>query len=437
MNKNSFIFFTLAALGKGLSGSDRIFIELARQWSRKYPIEIFLWTEGYDMCRRQVLGGKNVHYKVSSIRPWKDFGFVINYFARIIEGIRLGLTLNIKNNSLSKKQKTVNHRLYLYSASDFWMDVFPCVILKLRYPKIKWVASWYQTAPNPLRGYQEAIISNQKTINNKNIRKERYNLSALFYWLSQLPIKPLINKYADFVIVNNENERQQFTEMDKKGKVVVLLGAVPLDKINKFKKQKTVNNNQKNYDAVFQGRFHPQKGVVELIDIWRKVVDKIPNAKLAMIGDGPLRKNVESRIMNYGLENNIKLFGYLFDGREKYKIFSQSKIVVHPSFYDSGGMAAAEAMAFGLPCVGFDLISYRSYYPKGMLKVKRGDINAFSNEIAELLRDDKLREKFGKEATEMIKSNWSWNKRAEDVLNGIVQDRKTYNKVFNKKIKNN
>jgi len=207
--------------------------------------------------------------------------------------------------------------------------------------------------------------------------------------------------------------------MEKKGKVIVLLGAVRLNEIKKFLSANYKLLFTKKFDAVFQGRFHPQKGVVELIDIWRKVVDRIPNAKLAMIGDGPLMKDVRIKIQDLRLEKNVELFGYVFDGPEKYKIFAQSKIVVHPAFYDSGGMASAEAMAFGLPAVGFDLKSYVSYYPKGMLKVDKGNLNAFGKTVIRLLCDDQLRKKYGEEAKLMIIKDWSWDKRAKEVLNKI------------------
>jgi len=193
---------------------------------------------------------------------------------------------------------------------------------------------------------------------------------------------------------------------------------VDLEKIENWKLK--IGNLPKVYDAVFQGRLHPQKGVLELVEIWKKVVHNKENAKLAIIGDGPLMQNVKLQITNYKLEKNVKLFGYVFDGPEKYKIFSQSKVVVHPAFYDSGGMAAAEAMAFELPCVGFDLKSYISYYPKGMVKVRIGDLNAFSNSILELISNDKFRKKIGFEGLEMIRKNWSWDKRSKEVLNSIL-----------------
>jgi glycosyltransferase involved in cell wall biosynthesis len=404
MNNSKFIFFALSPTGNGLSGGDRIFIELAREWSKVHPVEIYTTQEGVEMCKRQKLFGKYLVLKKVEKQALPP-SFFLKYIYKVYFGIRLGILLNIQSDS---RQKVSNNNLCLYSSSDFWMDVFPAVILKIRYPKLKWVATWFMTAPNPLKGFSEGR------------REDRYRSSAFLYWLSQLPVKSLIKKYADFVIVNNEDERKRFSVMDKKGKVIVLIGAVRLEEIERYSKRKMKGDKHRVYDAVFQGRFHPQKGVVELIDIWQKVVGKIPNAKLAMIGDGPLMKKVKLQISNYKLEKNVKLFGYLFDGEKKYRIFSQSKIVVHPAFYDSGGMASAEAMAFGIPAVGFDLKAYESYYPKGMIKVKKGDLTGFANMVIELLKNIPLRDKVGREALRMVGDDWDWKRRSEILLSKIA-----------------
>lgn len=393
-----FHIFAIAALGKGLSGSDRIFIEFAKRLSKKNLVTIHVWSEGYQMCKKQGLD-EGVVFNILNVNPWCKFGFLICYFARIFKAVFWALFAKIDNDS-----NTV-----LYSASEFWMDSIPSFILKVRFPKIKWVAAWFQTAPNPLTGF------------TKGERKNTYRLSAFYYWFMQLPMKPLIENFADFVLVNNEEERRQFQLPDKKNKAIVVLGAVNIDEIQKWKLQNSKGQTLKKYDAVFQGRFHPQKGVVELIDIWKIVVDKIPDAKLAMIGDGPLMESVKLKVISQKLENNVELFGYVFDGEQKYRIFSQSKLVVHPAFYDSGGMASAEAMAFGLPCVGFDLDSYKSYYPQGMIKIRVGDIDGFAEEIIRLNNDEKTRNQIGKEAEEMIIKNWSWDKRVNNLVNIISQ----------------
>lgn len=387
--------FALAAMGFGISGGDRIFIEFAKRWAKFYPIKIYIWQEGYEMCQRQKLNKSGIDYLVSSMEPWKNFGFVINYLARIIEGIRLGFSLKLENLSSS----------VIYSASEFWMDLFPALILKIRFPRVRWIAAWFQTAPNPLVGFTEGT------------RYNRYRLKALIYYLIQLPTKLFISKVADFVLVNNEDERRQFPLLNAKGRVLVVLGAVNLKEIEKWRIK--LRNSPKIYDGVFQGRFHPQKGVLELIDIWKIVVNQKKDAKLIMIGDGPLMKDVKLKIKKENLERNIVLKGYLFDGEEKYRIFSQSKVVIHPAFYDSGGMASAEAMAFGLPAVGFNLKSFESYYPLGMLKVAIGDYSSFAESILELLNSEVRRKKIGKDALNMINKSWSWDKRAKDLLDSI------------------
>lgn len=395
-----FIFFAYAAHGKGISGGDRIFIELARRWSKDHKIDIYLWQEGYEMCQRQNLASKNIIFHISSMHPWYQFGFLINYFARIVQSIITAVLLPIKNVD----------SVICYSSSEFWMDTVPAIILKLRYSHIFWLATWFQTAPNPIKGF------------SRGNREKTYKLSAFLYFLSQLPIKPFIKRMANFVLVNNEDERKEFPYLEHNHKVGVLIGAVDLELIDSFKKMH--KNTKKIYDAVFQGRFHPQKGVVEMIEIWAKVVRKIPNAKLVMIGDGPLMKDVKQKIYEFTLEKNIILTGYLFDGEKKYNYFNDSQIVVHPAFFDSGGMAAAEAMAFGLPCVGFDLDSYKSYYPVGMVKIPVGDLSAFAKGVITILESKEQRAKIGKQAQNAIYQNYSWDKRADEIVNNILYEKK-------------
>lgn len=395
----TFHIFANAALGKGLSGGDRIFIEFAKRLKMNYLVVIHVWKEGLEMCHRENLK-EGVTFKLINVDKWCNFGFVICYLARIIKAAWSALFISFGN------PKDV----VLYSASEFWMDSFPGFILKLRYPKAKWVVGAFQAAPNPFLGFTAGA------------RKNTYKLSAFANWLVQLPIKPLIRRRADLVLVNNELERQHFDVLDKQGKVLVILGAVNIDSIKDFISTRG-KNLPKIYDSVFQGRFHPQKGVVELIDIWKLVTEKTPNAKLAMIGDGPLFNDVKSRITEAGLENNVKLFGYVFDGDQKYRIFSQSKVVVHPAFFDSGGMASAEAMAFGIPCVGFNLDSYKSYYPKGMIKIAVGDLDLFADTLVDLINNKKEREKIGREAQQMIQRNWNWDQRVDRLLSLLNRDR--------------
>lgn len=387
----------MSTYGIGLSGGDRIFIELTKRLAKKYSVSIYLWEEGLEICKREDL--KNVKFVIWSSKFWAKFGFfksvtfVINYFSRIFIAVFNSFKLKIDNSP----------NIIVYSASEFWQDSLPALILKLRYPKIKWIAAWYQTAPNPFIGFRE-----------NGQFKLIPSAGAFAYWVVQQPVKPLIRRYADFIFLTSEPDKLQFPQLNNLNRLVVIKGGVDLDKVKLF--QKKFSNLPKIYDAVFQGRFHPQKGVIELIDIWKIVVAKKKDTKLVMIGDGPLMNDVREKIKDLKLEKNIKLLGYIFDGPEKYKIFQQSKIVVHPALYDSGGMAAAEAMAFGLPGISFDLEALKTYYPEGMIKVPIGDRNNFALAIVALLKDNKMYKKIQQEASKIIYENWSW-----DSLSNMVE----------------
>jgi len=118
------------------------------------------------------------------------------------------------------------------------------------------------------------------------------------------------------------------------------------------------------------------------------------------------------------MNENITLFGFK-SGKDKFDIFKNSKIVVHPAIYDSGGMAAAEAMAWGLPGVSFDLESLKTYYPQGMLKSPQNNFQSFADNIVKLLTDSKLYNQISDDALELIRKEWDWSKRSQDIYKKI------------------
>lgn len=387
-----FYFFAYAALGKGLSGSDRIFIELAKRWSRQYPIDIFVWQEGYDMCKREHLNGNFTTFHNVSMSPWRDLGFFINYIARIVLSVKTALFLKLENNTSTM----------LYSASDFWMDALPGFILKKRFPSITWIGSFYLAAPNPFRGYREEG------------KLKIPSIKGIGYYLLQQPMYLLLQKYADIIFVTSEPDINRFPQQKKKKTYYIIRGGVNVADAKAWSEK--LAKVSKIYDAVFMGRFHPQKGILELIDIWKVVTEKMSHAMLVMIGDGPLMNAVKEKIQKLKLTKNIRLKGYVFDGEEKYKAFAQSKIFLHPAIYDSGGMAAAEGMAWKLPGISFDLEALRTYYPKGMIKVPLHDITTFGKTILQLLHNKKLYDNTSKDAYNLIINYWDWDKRAGDTL---------------------
>lgn len=400
MKNKKFYILAASPVGNGLSGGDRIFIELARNAAKlKVSTTVISWTAGFTMCRKtDLLAGENLKFLDLEMDKIDSFGFFLSYLGRIIKAVLWSFSYNFPQKDTSS--------IVLYTASDFWMDVISSVILKARFPKMHWAGTFYLAAPNPFKGYKEGGEWKFPTI------------KGLIYWLMQLPMYWLIRLFAQFIFVTSDPDIARFPKQAKEKRVIVIKGGVDLEKMKKYQKQ--IGNVEKAYDGVFMGRFHPQKGVLEMIDIWKIVVGKLPKAKLIMIGDGPLMSQVRDKIKRYHLGKNIELTGYLIDGREKYTIFAKSKIVVHPAIYDSGGMAAAEAMAWGLPGVSFDLEALKTYYPEGMLKAPLHNNQKFALIVMDLLSHKKLYEKTKKESLSLITNYWDWKKRATESLSRIL-----------------
>lgn len=296
---------------------------------------------------------------------------------------------------------------YLITQTDFLPDTFSAWLAKMRNPQLTWVASFFLKAPTPWA-------------KDSPYRGKRW-LIGLGYWLFQLPSLGLIKWKADKVLLTSAPDIKRFLSAKRDlSKIFVVQGGVNLEEIDKYIAENPLMPlESRKYDACFLGRFHYQKGVLELIDIWQIICLKKPGARLLLMGDGILRGEIEKRIRQYGLEKNIELLGFK-SGREKFPYFRNSKIVVHPATYDSGGMAAAEGLAFGLPGVAFDLESLKTYYPKGMLKAPLNNLTVFADDIQCLLEDKNLYIKIATDARELAATVWDWENRARKMKDFIL-----------------
>lgn len=393
--KNKIIFIANNNLGNGLSGGDRIFLEFLRHWQYNNQITVFACQETVNLIKE---------YKINKIKLVNTTDKVnkANYF-NILELIKHNLLrtfFGIK--TILNQRQIIKQANYVYSVSDFYPDFIPAFLIKIFYPKIKWIVGYYLFAPNPF--------------SKKSPYYQNSFIKGFLYWLIQQPTYLITKLFADIVFITSKPDQKKFLNK----KIVIVQGGVDTKPSKKyFLSHKTT---QKFYDAVFIGRLHPQKGVLELIDIWKIVVKQKPQAQLVIIGDGQLEKQIKKKISSLKLNKNIQMLGFL-DGKEKYLIFQKSKIVVHPAVYDSGGMAAAEAMAWGLPSVSFDIEALKTYYPKGMLKSPLNNYQHFAKNIIKLLKDKKLYNRTSSQALDLIRTTWDWNKRSQNIYKQIFRDK--------------
>ncbi|HBE04603.1 MAG TPA: hypothetical protein DC049_19320, partial [Spirochaetia bacterium] len=244
-----------------LDGGNRILIELSRRWSKKPGVKIVfhIYDKFQSFYRKH--GLDQIEYSILPSLRLQHANLFFFFLFRTLCNVFWALTV--------KPVSSGQH--YVYSSSDAWPDFWAGLILKLRFgKKIVWIAALYLFVP--------FVLSKNSFHRGRGII---IFLRGFFYYLMQYPVKYLIKLQADMVFVTSEPDRDFFiTGKRPREKIIVIRGGVDADT------PRSLGNVPAEYDAVFIGRFHAQKGAVELIDIWKKVCARKNGSRLAMIGAG-------------------------------------------------------------------------------------------------------------------------------------------------------
>ncbi|MBX5328368.1 MAG: glycosyltransferase [Candidatus Bathyarchaeota archaeon] len=115
------------------------------------------------------------------------------------------------------------------------------------------------------------------------------------------------------------------------------------------------------FDGIFVGRIAKEKGVFDLLKMWKNVVKVRKEAKLLLVGSGLELSIVKKKVSVLGLENKVCLHGRCSD-KELYSLLKSSKIFIFPSLFEGWGIAVAEALACGLPVVAYDIPALREVF---------------------------------------------------------------------------
>ena len=146
-------------------------------------------------------------------------------------------------------------------------------------------------------------------------------------------------------------------EAVERGKVKIIPNAINLEKYkfnDDVRKNVRKNLNIENKFVVGHiGRMSPQKNQIFLLKVFAEVKKKQDNATLVMIGDGPLRKDIEKEILQLGLKDSVILLGVRDDVPQ---LLMAMDVFLLPSLFEGLGIVAMEAQASGLKCIMSDVI---------------------------------------------------------------------------------
>lgn len=153
------------------------------------------------------------------------------------------------------------------------------------------------------------------------------------------------------------------------------------------------------------GRLEAQKDQRTLIDAFSQIAWEFPDWCLRIIGEGTLRSSLHEQIRALNLLDRVFLVGTLKNISCEY---GSADIFALSSQYESFGMATAEAMASGLPVIGFfDCPGTNELVRDGItgILVKPHTSERFAGAMREMISDSSLRRRMGLAGREMLGSH--------------------------------
>jgi glycosyltransferase involved in cell wall biosynthesis len=163
--------------------------------------------------------------------------------------------------------------------------------------------------------------------------------------------------------------------------------------------------------VVFAGRLKRAKRPDHAIKAFKIVKDKVPEAELWVLGDGPFRRDLERMACD-----RVKFFGVLPDV-ERRNLIKTAWVLVNPSVREGWGLNVIEANALGVPCVAYDVAGLHDSVRNGEtgLLAEAGNTVHLAEKIITVLKDEVLRKKLGRNALAYA-NEFSWENAAKEFI---------------------
>jgi len=185
-------------------------------------------------------------------------------------------------------------------------------------------------------------------------------------------------------------------------------------------------NIKNTYQLLFVGRFGKVKGIEFIISALPKILNKFPNAKLNIVGEGKYKNNLIKIVKMLKLDKSVKFIGWI-EHNKLTSYYKNSSIFVMPSICpEAFGLVGIEAMSVGRPVIASNVGGIAEWLDDGETGylVNPGNSEQIAEKVIKLFSDRKLMEQMGKNARKKAEQ-FSIEKHANEI-------EKIYMKVIEK-----
>jgi glycosyltransferase involved in cell wall biosynthesis len=247
-------------------------------------------------------------------------------------------------------------------------------------------------------------------------------------WREKLHTWIINHNLAQHIVAVSSMTREKLLEEGIQAQRIVVIpnGITPvqLEGINKSEVRKTVGVEATDFFLLAVGRLVYSKAHEILISAIPIVLQKFPNTKVGICGDGILRTKLEQQIQKLGLSNSVKLLGQT---DHVAKFLAGADMFVMPSLWEGLPIALLEAMSAGLPVVATKVEGVEEAVIEGKhgLLVPTGNVEALATAILKLLSEPQLCAKMGEEAQAKVLTYYTVDKMCKSYLKLILEQYKS------------
>ncbi len=238
----------------------------------------------------------------------------------------------------------------------------------------------------------------------------------LFYFPARILARLTLLK-ADLLICSDKLAFEKIRRMFPKKRVVFITPGVDLQ-------EKPSRGNGNTIELLNVGQLIPRKNHIFLVKVLSELFRRNPALKsrvhLTVFGNGPLKNELAAFIRDKHLDGNVTLVTSFVSYAEKAKMFEGKDILVNSSVFESFNSTALDALSFGLPIVSTKVGGYNEVVSHGSNGFLCGNVDAFVDKLALLIKDKNLRNRLSFNNFKTAKA-YSWQDISKRYFSEILR----------------
>ena len=234
-------------------------------------------------------------------------------------------------------------------------------------------------------------------------------------------IEKLLSKWTDALITVSNLNKQKIIDLkiSKESKIHNIYSGIDLNlfedkKDISFRKKINISSEKILIGSV--GRLSHQKDPLTMIDAFKIISDRFPNAHLVLIGDGILMEAIVKRLNKLNLNEKVHLTGNI---SSPWEVYQSLDLFIMSSIYEGLGRSITEAMCCGVPVVCTAVEGVPEIVKDGITGslVMPKDFEGLAKSIIECLENMEDAKKRACEGQKFVNDNFSVIKMVEDIDN--------------------